>query len=886
MAKYWKNQIKEIVPDVEIPDEQQEQLSKTKRIKRITGKELLYRVTHQDPRPSFPILFIQVFFTVVFLIAWYLIKFVFELISIIAATTSVAAIAGVRMAQSISIHLDIFKTVSFYAWLLLAVLFIFYLFLNKKVLFLMGATSIATLIIAANVYEKYYPVYDEYNTYALSVAQKSSSDDFMINESSTIFDVHNKTIGTLKENADMTYLKYDDIPENVINAFVAVEDQSFWENDGADYYGMMTVIYEYLKSKGEDERGASTITQQLVRNKYLSSEKNIERKIKEILIARHLTQMYSKEQIMEYYVNDICYANGIYGIAGAARAYFNKDVKDLSLAQIAYLCAIPNRPSYYDPYKNAENAISRQHKILKDMAACGYISTEQYQHALAETIRLKPPKEVFNDYLTTFATDCAIKYLLLQDDFEFKYEFQDREDYVTYHDAYNEAYENARHKLCTGGYKVYTTLDMDVYDKLQAILDENLAFNEEINPVTDTYALQGAATVIDNQTGKVVAVVGGRKQETMTYSFNRAYQSFRQPGSSFKPIAVYTPAIMKGFRPETMVENIDVTAAKEKDVVVQNLHGERMTLRSAVEKSKNGVAWKIFDFITPQYGMSFPVSMHYSNLCPDDYFNASSLGGLTYGVTTVEQASGYATLANHGVYRYPTCISSMLDKNGKEIFEEYPQEEIYNSFAADTMVDILKGVITHGTAAGLSWYSKTKTEAFAKTGTTNSSKDGWLCGVTPYYTIAVWVGFDIPKQLNNLYGATYPGKIWRDMMYSMIEGAEPAIFVSKPKDESAASFEEQATGYYSYLAGRSDSEVLSDNYTVADYRTDRVIGESVDEVISKINFIDMSSSDSNAKLDELYQSGLNIINTIYSTKYSSEMTEKLNDAYRQKKQCE
>lgn len=728
---------------------------------------------------------------------------------------------------------------------------------------------------------KITPIYESYDTEVKIILADSSPSDFNINESSIIYNSDGRILANLYETADTKYLEYDEIPKHVVNAFVAVEDRTFWENEGYDPKGITRVLYRYVLTKGEEAHGASTITQQLARNIYLTHEVSFERKAKEILIAKYLTQRYTKEDIMEFYVNDICFANGIYGIDGAAKAYFDKDVDELSLKQIAYLCSIPNSPSYYDPYKNPQNALARAEKILDDMKECGYITDSEYRIAKNERVNIVEPEYEFNNYETTYAIDCAVKYLMKLDGFEFRYEFNDMDDYNSYHNDYDEVFASYKHQLYTKGYRVYTSLDSEVYNTLQEILNNGLAFDSEINEETGIYALQGAISCIDNQTRKVVAVVGGRSQEgeNRVYGLNRAYQSYRQPGSSIKPIAVYTPAIETGrYSASSTVENISVDAAKEKGADIQNLHGDVMTLRQAVELSKNGVAYKIFDSITPAYGMSFLTSMKFSNLCPNDYFNSSALGGLTYGVSTVEMASAYSTLANHGVFVEPTCITSIIDRDGNEIYVEDEPIKVYTSKASDDMVDILKGVLTNGTGSRLGWYRRTDIEAFAKTGTTNNNKDGWLCGATPYYSIAVWVGYDTPKLLNNLQGATYPGQIWADSMETLVDGLEVAVFERDTEDESYTNIVRQDS-YYSYLEGRDDSEVLSEGYTVANYREDRVIGESVIQIVNQINGLDRNSENFQTNLQNLYSQGCSIIDTIYSIKYTNEMQIMLDTAY-------
>ena len=750
-----------------------------------------------------------------------------------------------------------------------------------------GICCILGLIVGVFAFNKFYPTYLEYKDLADEIVRNSSIEDFKISEGSVIYDSDGNILANLYETSDQIYIDYEDIPDNVIDAFVAIEDQSFWSNEGIDLKGITRIVYNFVKTDGDEVHGASTITQQLVKNIYLTSEVSIERKAKEMLIALGLSKKYTKDEIMEFYVNDICYGNGIYGIGGAAKRYFNCEVSELTLSQCAYLCAIPNRPSYYDPLKHPDNAIDRRDKILRDMLDCGYITEDEYRTALAEEIKIVEPDYIFNDYETTYAVDCIVRYIMEMNGFEFQYKFNTMDDYSEYHSMYNKAFEEARHQLYTGGYKIYTTLDVNACNDLQGILSETLSFSEEKNESTGVYSLQGSLTVIDNETGKVVALVGGREQEELSdssiYSYNRAYQAYRQPGSSIKPLVVYTPALESdlGYTPNTIVHNIDVSKAKEKGVDVQKLYGTSMTLRSAVEQSKNGVAWQIFDAITPSVGVEFITNMQYSNICPNDYYNAAALGGFTYGVTTVEQASGYSTLENHGIYRKPTCINSILDSNGNEIYKDAEEYRVYDSDASDDMVDILKGVLIRGTASKLGWYGSTKTEAFCKTGTTNNSKDGWLCGATPYYSIAVWVGYDTPKTLSNLYGATYPGQIWKKSMLYMIDGLETAKL---EKDTSSnisddEKDEEHNGGYYSYLEGRDDSEVLSDGYTVADYRADRVIGEDVFAIIKKMKELNKSSATFSSDLEGLYYEGQQYIDSIYSRKYTAEMQGYLNNAY-------
>lgn len=209
-----------------------------------------------------------------------------------------------------------------------------------------------------------------------------------------------------------------------------------------------------------------------------------------------------------------------------------------------------------------------------------------------------------------------------------------------------------------------------------------------------------------------------------------------------------------------------------------------MSLRRAVENSKNGCAYSLFNELTPKVGLSYVTDMNFTKIVPEDYTLSAALGGLTYGVTTVEMANAFSTLENHGEYRQTDCISSILDSDGNEIYEEPEVKRIYSTSAADQMTDILTGVLTSGTAKGLKWSSSSDIEAAGKTGTTNDNKVAWFCGYTPYYTIAVWVGYDQPKSVDGLWGQTYPAYIWKSAMLYMTDGLDEASFELDDSTES------------------------------------------------------------------------------------------------------
>ncbi len=632
---------------------------------------------------------------------------------------------------------------------------------------------ILTAVVSVVLFVRYGDDYRSFAKEADEIVENSSAEDFRMDEITYIYGADGSQIAELSSgNGKSRYLKYQEIPKHAVHAFIAIEDRSYWRNIGIDIKGIVRVALDFITSKGDNMAGASTITQQLSRTIYLTRERSVIRKIKEMMVAIRLTEKYSKEEIIEFYINTACFSNGIYGLEAASKAFFGKSASELSLSQTAYLCAIPNRPEYFNPYRHPERALERRDKILKDMKDEGYISAGAYQEACKEKIKIEKQESEFYNYETTYAVYCAVEYLMKLHDFDFRYEFSSEEDYKQYQEAYEAAYNLEKTNLYANGYSVTTSLRTDAQNAVQQALDNNLAFATETNPDTDVYELQGAVTVIDNMTGKTIAVAGGRSQENLNnvYSLNRAYQSYRQPGSTFKPLAVYTPALMYGYTPETTVYDIDVKTAQQPGIDISGLRGNAMSLRNAVEQSKNGVAYSVFYDIKPSYGLEFVTKMKFDKIVPQDHTLSAALGGLTYGTTTVQMASGYCTLANQGKYRNPSCLVSVRDKHGKELFKEDQPVKVYKEDACSTMLDILKGVLTKGTAKNMGWSQVSDMPAAGKTGTTNGSKDGWFCGVTPYYTVAVWVGYDTPKTLSSLYGGTYPASVWKDAMLYLTSG--------------------------------------------------------------------------------------------------------------------
>ena len=393
----------------------------------------------------------------------------------------------------------------------------------------------------------------------------------------------------------------------------------------------------------------------------------------------------------------------------------------------------------------------------------GKINLVEYRTALNETITLLPRKSIKNDYVETFVYHCAIRALMKQEGFVFRNRFDSEEDEEEYSKAYSEAYYKYQSLLYTGGYRIYTSIDLEKQELLQASVDEALAEFTETNE-EGIYKLQGAAVCIDNDTGRVAAIVGGRSQEHSGYTLNRGYQSHRQPGSSIKPLIVYTPAFERGYTPDSIVVDEPIEGGPKNS---DGKYAGEITLQRAIEVSKNTIAWKLYEEITPQAGISYLVNMNFTRITKDDYYPAACLGGLTIGVSPLEMAAAYATLENDGYYREPTCIVKITDSEGNVLVDDaISAKKIYKTDAARMTTKALTGVIKNGTAKG---YELTNTVSAGKTGTTDERRDGWFIGYTPYYTTSVWVGYDMPQTLENLKGSSYPAQIWHKYMEQIHE---------------------------------------------------------------------------------------------------------------------
>lgn len=629
------------------------------------------------------------------------------------------------------------------------------------------------------------------------IISEMSKDDFNSRTPTNIYDKDGNLIKQLK-TVDYVYKKYEELNPIVFKALIAVEDNRFYEHDGIDLKGLARAMYSSVVR--HQSQGGSTITQQLAKNVYLTMDKTLWRKISEAVIAQELEKRYSKHQILEFYVNNINYGNGCYSIESAANYYFGKSTKDLSIAEIALLTGIPNNPTIYDPITKFKNANNRKDSILNKMYQLNMISKKQLDEEKNREIVLNIKKSeldnVVTDYAQSYAVHEAVEFIMSYYGFQFKYDFTNEEERKTYWNTYDTEYKKYYSELITGGYDIYTSIDQNIQNQLQQIVNSKMSIYTDINNSTGIYKKQSSATVIDNKTGLVIGIVGGRTQDGVNNSYNRAFLAARQPGSTIKPIIVYTPAIENGYNANsTLVDEYIQNGPKN----AYSGYTGKVSLRTAVAKSINTVAYKLTQEVGVEKSLNYLSNMKYKYLSPTDKESKTiGLGGFTYGTTTVEMASAYSTLARNGQYIDATNITKIYDRTTKETIYEntYETKKIYDDGAAYLMTDVLKSVLTDGT--GKSFQLPNISEQAGKTGTTNSEKDLWFCGYTPSYSMAVWVGDDIPTSQGHL---STQGYIWKEMMTRLNEGHSDEIF-----EKPSCVYSENGT--LKYKKTKTDSKLI------------------------------------------------------------------------------
>lgn len=568
------------------------------------------------------------------------------------------------------------------------------------------------------------------------------ADDIRPPASSLVYDSDGNEIATIHAAENRMPVKLDQVPQNLQDAFVAVEDNRFYDHIGVDPRGIARAIWANLRGRTVSE-GGSTITQQLAKNAYLTQDRTLKRKIQEVFLALRLEHQYTKSEILELYLNQIYFGQGAYGVQAAARTYFGKDVEDLTLNECAMLAGIPKSPNYYSPLNNLQAAQERKATVLDQMVKYGYLDS-----ATAEKTKQEKPDLVKPDPA--------------KDD---KGEASYFVDYVTQKliDKYGA---DAVYK---DGLQVYTTIDMDMQRAAEKAMKGLPNGRKDANGVVQP---QGALVALDPHTGYVKAMVGGRG----TDQFNRATMAERQPGSAFKPF-VFAAALENKFSPSTVINDSPIKIGDWEPQNDEHTFSGPVTMRQVAQHSMNVPTVKIAQKLGIEKVLYYAQEMGISTLVMDGPHNdknlASALGGLTKGVTPLELTSAYGTFANKGVHVDPVVIVKVLDRNGKVIDEANPEQHnvISESSAAD-LTSMLQDVIRAGTGRRAS----IGRPAVGKTGTTSDYHDAWFVGYTPDLVASVWIGNDDNTSLGGIYGGTVPATIWKNFMTEALKGTPAKDF--------------------------------------------------------------------------------------------------------------
>lgn len=555
------------------------------------------------------------------------------------------------------------------------------------------------------------------------------ANDILPPASSQIYDINGNEIANVHAAENRRPVKIEQVPKDLQNAFVAVEDNRFYEHSGVDPRGIMRALYANIRGRGVSE-GGSTITQQLAKNAYLTQDRTITRKIQEVFLALQLERQYTKQEILEMYLNQIYFGQGAYGVQAAAQTYFGKDVDKLTLNECAMLAGIPKSPNYYSPANNMQAAQARKAVVLDQMAKYGYIANSQAQKTKQEQLTLVKPVAKEKDNTAAYFIDYVTQTLI---------------------DKYGA---DAVYKE---GLKIYTTLDMDMQKAAEAAVKKLPTYRTDGNGVQQP---QAAIVAIDPHNGYIKAMVGGRG----TDQFNRATMAVRQPGSAFKPF-VFAAALEEHFTPNTVINDAPIDIGGWRPQNDSGSFSGKVTMREVAQHSINVPTVKIAQKIGIDKPIYYAQAMGISTFVLDGAQNdkqlATALGGMTKGVTPLEITSAYGTFANKGVHVEPVVIVKVLDRNGKVLEQSEPkQNSVISANSAAELTDMLQTVIKNGTGRK----ADIGRSAAGKTGTTSNYHDAWFVGYTPDLVAGVWMGNDDNTPMRGVMGGQLPAEIWKAFM--------------------------------------------------------------------------------------------------------------------------
>ena len=559
------------------------------------------------------------------------------------------------------------------------------------------------------------------------------------------------------------WVSIDNAPQNLVDAFISIEDERFLSHSGVDWKRTGSAVINQIFKYSATDFGGSTITQQLIKNITLDNSRTATRKIREIFRAIIIESKLSKKQILEAYLNTISLGNGICGVQVASNYYFNKEINELTLAECATLAAITKNPSKYNPVTGVEENILRRHVVLDKMLELGKITEQEYEQAYNENIVLDHTQE--EDYeieINSYFVDTLIQQVI--NDLAEKYQC---------------SAEIASTMFYNGGYKIYATVNPEIQTVMEKVYENiDKYFNQTVTDKNGTKSnVQSAMTVMDYN-GHIVGIVGGVGEKTVNRGLNRAYNSPRQPGSTMKPIGVYALAIEN---------NIVNYTSKLIDKPIDNYYpdGQKgpkewfgyykgtVQLDYAIRKSMNAVPVRLLQEVGIDASYDFLVNkLQLKHLIDNDKNLASlALGGCQYGITTTESAAAYAIFGNKGVYHTPTTYYKVLGPTGKTVLEyDKNGKQVISSSTATIMNHLLQGVVygSEGTGSSIRGYNYSM-KVYAKTGTSSESNDLWLAAGTPYYVSSVWYGFDNPATIKNQGAANTVWKVIMKEIHSKLE---------------------------------------------------------------------------------------------------------------------
>ncbi len=649
-----------------------------------------------------------------------------------------------------------------------------------------------------------------------------SVEGFELDQTSVIYYQNRETgqweeLRRLYENENRVWVGLEDIPLNLKNACIAIEDRKFEEHNGVDW--LRTVRASLNMFTGKKIYGASTITQQLIKNLTHDDEVTVRRKLVEIFRAVELDSRYSKDDILEWYLNIIPLGQHCYGVQAAALTYFGKNVEDLSLAECASLIGITNNPSMYDPYLNEEANKKRQVDILYTMLEQGYISETQYEQA-------KKEKLVFVNKSEEISGSSSNYFSYFEDQVinEVVRDLMDKTGYE---------YEVALRILQTGGYKIYCTIDPEVQAAAEAVYEDLT----NIPGVESSQQLQSAIVITDNKTGDVAAMVGGLGEKEGSLLLNRATQSYRQPGSVLKPMSVFAPALESGLvTPATVYDDVPIQFT-EKAAWPENMdktYRGLVSVNDGVAYSLNTVAVKLvkelgeetcFDYAYQNFGLKSMVRERVTSngaVLTDVDLAPLALGALNGGGVSVKAlAEAYTVFPNNGLYREARTYTRVLDAAGKVVLDNTQDSHVAISEKTAWYSNyMMMNVVNYGTGTGAQLGNM---QVAGKTGTTDNDVDRWFAGYTPYYTAVVWCGHDYPEPVVLTDSEENPAvMLWREVMSRVHEELEPADFY-KPTDVVQVIYCRDS-GLLATEACRKDAR--GDRTTVGELRLDDAPTES------------------------------------------------------------